>query len=131
MVVDTSAIVALLLGEQQAGQIDSVLAGEVRTTISAANYVELMVVAESRTGAEGALIVEQLLRTFDVGIEPVSPDIARGALDGWRRFGKGRHPAALNFGDCFSYGLAISRDEPLLYVGNDFAQTDVTSALDG
>ena len=131
MVVDTSAIVALLLGEPQAGQIDTVLAGEVRTTISAATYVELLMVVESRTGAEGALIVEQLLRTFDVDIEPVSPDIAGGALDGRRRFGKGRHPAALNFGDCFSYALAISRDEPLLYVGNDFAQTDVTSALDG
>lgn len=130
MVVDTSAVIALLLGETHAEQIDELLASEVKPKIPATTYVELMVVAEARAGPRGALLVEQIIRTFDICIEGVTPDLARMALDGWRRFGKGRHPAALNFGDCFSYALATSSNESLLYVGSDFALTDVASALD-
>lgn len=125
MVVDTSAIMAILLGEPQAEQIDEVLRSAVDTVISAANHVELMIVVESRVGAAGVLIADELLRRLEIKVEGVSQRVAQLAIDGWRRFGKGRHPAALNFGDCFSYGLAIDRSEPLLFVGSDFLRTDV------
>jgi ribonuclease VapC len=130
MVVDTSAVIALLLGEAEAESIDATLRAAHRSVMSAANHVELMMVVESRAGAEGVLIVESLLGRFDVSVEAVTQDVARLAIDGWRRFGKSRHPAGLNFGDCFSYGLAIALDEPLLFVGTGFALTDVRAALD-
>lgn len=125
MVVDTSAIMALLLGEPQAEQIDEVLRSAVDTVISAANHVELMIVVESRVGAAGVLVADELSRRLEIKVEVVSQRVAQLAIDGWRRFGKGRHPAALNFGDCFSYGLAMDRAEPLLFVGSDFSRTDV------
>ena len=87
-------------------------------------------VVESRAGAEGVLLADEALRRLEIGIEDVTAEVARLAVDGWRRFGKGRHPAGLNFGDCFSYGLALARNESLLFVGQDFAQTDIRSALD-
>ena len=129
VVVDTSALVALLLGEPQAETIDGLLRGSPSTSMSAANQLELMIVVETRAGAAGVLIAEELLRRFEITIETVTPRIARIAIDGWRRFGKGRHPAALNFGDCFSYALAIERTESLLFVGNDFSQTDVLRVI--
>ena len=128
MVVDTSAIMALLLGEPEAAQVDSLLS-TTATVISAANHVELMIVVESRAGAAGVLIADELMRRCEIGIEPITAQVAQLALDGWRRFGKGRHIAALNYGDCFSYGLALARSDSLLYVGSDFSQTDVESAL--
>ena len=129
MVVDTSALVALLLDEPMAGQIDALLQTAPTTRISAANHVELMIVVESRAGAAGALVVGELIRRFEIVVESVTPQLALAAVDGWRRFGKGRHPAGLNFGDCFSYALAMDRSEPLLFVGNDFAQTDVQRVI--
>ncbi len=130
MVVDTSAIMALLLGEPEATQIDNLLSTTDQSVISAANHVELLMVVESRAGAEGVLLADEALRRLEIGIEDVTAEVARLAVDGWRRFGKGRHPAGLNFGDCFAYGLALARNESLLFVGQDFAQTDIRSALD-
>ncbi len=129
MVVDTSAIVALLLGEPEAGVIDTLLRTSARTVVSAANHVELLMVVESRSGAEGVLIVEALMRRMEIAVEAVTPEVAQLAIEGWRRFGKGRHPAGLNYGDCFSYALAISQDDTLLFVGRDFGLTDVRPAL--
>lgn len=128
MVIDTSAVMAVLLGEPERAAIELLLqVGPCR--ISAATRVELALVAEGRSGAEGARIADDLLERFDIEVHPVDARIARTAIDGWRRYGKGRHPAGLNFGDCFSYGLAVELGESLLYVGDDFAKTDVESAL--
>jgi len=128
MVIDTSAVMAILLGEPQRAALESMLeSGPCR--MSAATRVELAMVAEGRAGAEGARIAEEFLERFDVGVRSVDVRLARTAINGWRRYGKGRHPAGLNFGDCFSYALAIELGEPLLFVGDDFSKTDVEPAL--
>lgn len=125
IVVDTSAVVAVLGNEPAAGDtIDALDAAEDRL-MSAATLVELGIVMEARLGAAGALAVERFLRDGEVTVVPVDRRQADRALDGWRRFGKGRHPAALNLGDCFTYGLAADRDLPVLCTGNHFSQTDL------
>ncbi len=129
MVVDTSAVMALLLQEPDAEAIDALLRSSASTVMSAANHVELMIVVEARTGPAGVLIAEEALLRLGIEIVAVTSAIARQAIAGWRRFGKGRHGAALNFGDCFSYGLAIERGDPLLFVGDDFSRTDAVPAL--
>lgn len=94
--------------------------------MSAATLVELGVVMEARLGVAGALAVDRLLRDGDVTVVAVDRRQSDQALDGWRRFGKGRHAAALNLGDCFTYALAADRGLPILCTGNDFRQTDLT-----
>ena len=121
---------ALLLDEPEATRIDNLLSTTDQSVISAGNHVELLMVTESRAGAEGVLLLDEALRRLEIGIEDVTAEVARLALDAWRRFGKGRHPAALNFGDSFAYGLARARNESLLFIGQDFAQTDIRSALE-
>jgi ribonuclease VapC len=96
MVVDTSAIMALLLGEPEATRIDNLLSSTDQSVISAANHVELLMAVESRAGAEGVLLADEALRRLEIGIEDVTAEVARLAVDGWRRFGKGRHPAGLH-----------------------------------
>lgn len=88
-------------------------------------------VVEARLGPAGQAQLVALLDRARIEIRPVDECLAQTAINGWRRFGKGRHPAALNYGDCFSYALAIELDEPLLFVGDDFSQTDVEPALTG
>ena len=129
MVVDTSAIVAFALGEPEAGAVARLLAEADALSISAASVLECSLVLGRRFGPIGEEKLDELLREAGIAIVPFDAeqlDLARAA---YRRFGKGRHPAQLNYGDCFSYALAKSLDEPLLYVGEDFAQTDVTAAL--
>ncbi len=128
MVVDTSAIMAVLLDEPQRPAIEAAL-NNGSASISAVTLVELLIVAEGRAGAEGTRIVEALLDRFAIDVVPIDTTQAREAISGWRRFGRGRHPASLNLGDCFSYATAIQRGEQLLFVGNEFAQTDVVPAL--
>jgi ribonuclease VapC len=128
VVVDTSAIMAVLLDEPQRPAIEAAL-NNGSASISAVTLVELLIVAEGRAGAEGARIAEALLERFAIDVVPVDTTQAREAIPGWRRFGSGRHPASLNLGDCFSYAAAILRGEQLLFVGNNFAQTDVVPAL--
>lgn len=126
-VVDTSAIVAVLLEEPGS----EVIAGELMKgscVMSAATRVELGIVVEARAGAAGTQLLEELLARIDVRIAPVDEDQAREALVCWRRFGKGRHEAALNFGDTFAYALAQQTGQPLVCIGNDFSQTDITVA---
>lgn len=129
MVVDTSAIVAVLLGEPESERIDAILTSEAELLISAATHVELAIVVEGRAGSAGSLLLGELIRRVELRVVAVDADLAITAIEAWRRYGKGRHPAGLNYGDCFSYALAISRNEPLLFVGRDFGQTDVVSAL--
>jgi len=126
MVVDTSAIVAILLQEDDAPHYADAIADADSAVLSAASYVELSIVALSR-GARGRVELDGALADAAIEIVPVTIDQARLAADAYARYGKRRHPAALNFGDCFAYALAKSRGEPLLFKGTDFTHTDVVA----
>ncbi len=126
-VVDTSAIVAVLFGEADADEVErKLLAGP--CVMSAATRVELGIVIEAKTGPAGTQLLEELLARIEVDIAPVDAEMTSEAIVCWRRFGRGRHPAALNFGDTFSYALARRLGQSLLFVGDDFAHTDVAAA---
>src|SRR5437764_1039311 len=131
MVIDTSALLAVLLQERSASRIatiiDAAISDDIPRLLSAANYVEATIVIERRRGDGGARELEWLLYRTSLEIVPVDRDQAEIARAAWRRFGKTRHPAALNYGDCFAYALAKSRGLPLLFAGNDFSQTDIES----
>lgn len=126
-VVDTSAVVAVLFGEPGSPEIERELVDS-PCIMSAATRVELAIVVEARAGPAGAQLLDELLTRVEMRIEPVDADMAHEALVCWRRFGKGRHPAGINYGDTFSYALARRMGVPLLFVGEDFAQTDVLVA---
>lgn len=130
MILDTSAIVAILHDEPDGPTMQDALVGSDATAVSAATLVELGMVMEGRRGpTEIWTRVEELLHDAEVEIVPFTAEHAALAREGWRRYGKGRHPAGLNLGDCFAYALAKSRNEPLLFKGDDFAQTDVKAAI--
>jgi ribonuclease VapC len=129
MIVDTSAIMAILQKEPEAPAFGAALTEGARIAISAATLVELCVVAESRAGAAVWAEVEALMADAAIEVAPFTAEQAALAREGWRRFGKGRHPAGLNLGDCFAFALAQERGEPLLFKGGDFALTDVRRAL--
>ena len=112
LVVDTSAVVAVLFNESGAEWLVETLAGGEQRL-------------ESRFGPTGTGAAERFMREAQIEIVDVTPQVAQRSLEGWRRFGKGRHAAGLNFGDCFVYGLASERDLPILCVSGDFAKTDV------
>ena len=95
--------------------------------MSVANFLEASIVLESRGGRAAAHDLDALLETAEIELVPVTGEHLEAARHAWRRFGKGNHPAALNFGDCFAYALARATGEPLLYKGDDFAQTDIDS----
>lgn len=125
IVVDTSALMAILLGEPESDRCIAVLEAESEVMISAGTLAEAMVVADRRNvGPELRALVEDL--GFDVA--PVSGASAGRIAEAYVRWGKGVHPASLNFGDCFAYALAQDLNAPLLFVGEDFAQTDVARA---
>jgi ribonuclease VapC len=125
LVVDTSAIMAIALNEQSASAVQSALESVRGPVISSATIVELSIVAASRVGTDGRTAVRAILETSGVVTVPVDDVQADLAIDAWLRFGKGNHPARLNYGDCFSYALAHHLEVPLLCVGNDFARTDL------
>ncbi len=127
IVVDTSAIVAVLFAEPGGNEIERRLREE-PSVMSAATRVELGIVIEAKTGPAGTQLLEELLGRSQVEVIPVDAELAAEALVCWRRFGKGRHPAGLNFGDVFSYALSRQLGQPLLFVGNDFSHTDVEVA---
>ena len=128
IVVDTSALVAIVLAEPEAQQFAELMRHQ-SVHVSAANVLEAAMVVESRQGPDATRDLEVLLAAYRAHVVPVDADLTWVAHRAWRRFGKGRHPASLNFGDCFSYALAKTQDAPLLYKGVDFAQTDVRSAI--
>jgi ribonuclease VapC len=128
MVVDTSALVAILLDEPETEAFGRVLATTPGPALSAANYVEYGFIARSRR-SQSLAEVEAALGRWRVEVVPVSLAQARLAIEAFARYGKGRHAASLNYGDCFAYALAKERGEPLLFKGDDFAQTDVAAAL--
>ena len=96
--------------------------------MSAANFLEAAIVIESRGGPEAGAELDRFLETAKIALVDVSSEQVQAARRAWRRFGKGNHPAGLNFGDCFAYALAKSSGEPLLFKGEDFAQTDIEVA---
>jgi len=128
MIVDTSAMVAIFYGEPEAADFTKRIHGAASTRISVANYVELSMVIEKQLGPEGMIQVDAFFRRAAITIEPVTIDQGNLARQAFLDFGKGRHKAGLNFGDCFAYALAKDLDEPLLFRGKDFAQTDTRSA---
>jgi ribonuclease VapC len=128
VILDSSALVAILFREPEADAfVDRILAADVRR-ISVATWVELMMVMARETDAESAHDAEAFLEDAEVQIEPVTLEHGRLARQAFLQFGKGRHPAKLNFGDCFAYALAKATGEPLLFKGNDFALTDIATA---
>ena len=130
VVVDSSAIVAVLLGELDAPQFADAMTRSIGDLhISVVTRVEAAIVLEARHGSEATADLQILLGRLSIQEQSVTPAQADLALRAWRRFGKGRHPAKLNFGDCFSYALAASMNARLLFKGDDFRQTDVAAVL--
>lgn len=127
MVIDTSALLAILQDEPERRRFNEALEAAASRNLSVANFVETSIVIEARYGAEGLRDLDLLLEL--AGIDRVPVDIEQGKLArrAFSRFGKGRHPAGLNYGDCFAYALASQLSEPLLFKGEDFSRTDVTA----
>ncbi|MEA2238989.1 MAG: ribonuclease VapC [Thermoanaerobaculia bacterium] len=129
MVIDTSALVAILGDEPERRAFNEAIEAAGSRMMSAANFVEVSIVIECRYGAEGLRDLDHFVERSGIELVPVDAEQARMARVGFGRFGKGRHQAGLNFGDCFSYALAQVLGESLLYKGKDFSLTDVPSAL--
>lgn len=128
MIVDTSALVAIFFGEpEQEAFVRKIHAAE-DCRISVVNHLELFMVIEHRLGAEQSRQVDHFLDRAQIAIDPVTLEQGRVARQAFLDFGKGRHPAGLNFGDCFAYALARIAGRPLLYKGRDFSATDIDSA---
>ncbi|MCA1443132.1 type II toxin-antitoxin system VapC family toxin [Ensifer sp. IC4062] len=128
MVIDTSAIVAIAFDEPEAETCEQKVVDAPRRFISAATILELAIVIEARLGEAGAAELDLWLHKAGVEIVAVDAEQIAVARRAWRSYGKGRHPAGLNYGDCFSYALAKTRNEPLLYKGDDFSRTDIEAA---
>ena len=128
MIVDSSAIIAILRGEPDATLLADALQQSSISRISAVTYVESAIVTDSNRNPVLSRRLDDLLRNSGMRIESVTPRQAEIARQAYRDFGKGRHKAGLNLGDCFAYALAKDMDEPLLFKGNDFRQTDVEPA---
>jgi ribonuclease VapC len=129
VVLDTSALLAVLLGEPERDRFIAALADAEDPLISAATLVESSIVMRAKTGDGGVADLDDVLAAAAVRSVAVDSVQAYLARDAFARFGKGRAAAGLNFGDCFSYALARAMDRPLLFKGDDFSQTDVTPAL--
>jgi len=129
LVVDTSALMAMLLEEPDAEALLDLAVQAPSLYLSTATRLELSLVAESVRHAVEPSELEHLLLGLRVEVLPFDQEQMHWALQGWRHYGKGRHPAALNLGDCFSYGLAKALQAPLLFKGDDFAATDLMPAL--
>lgn len=130
MIIDSSALVAIMLAEPDATRYLGALAAAKEARMSAATYVETGIVADSSRNTADGRRLDALLREARITVEPVTETQAAIARQAYRDFGRGSgHPAALNFGDCFAYALAKDLGEPLLFKGDDFTHTDIRSAL--
>lgn len=129
MVLDSSAIISLLRQEPGSDELLDVIETARVRRVSAATLVEAAIVMQARFGDAGERELDVILHRLGVDVVPVTEEHADIARSAFRRFGKGRHPAALNYGDCFPYALAVSLGEPLLFTGDDFSKTDVVSAV--
>jgi len=130
MIVDTSALIAILRDEEDAMAYARAIANAAISRISAATYVETAAVVDASRDPIASRRFDDLLHEAQFAIAPVTEVQARIAREAYRDFGRGSgHPARLNFGDCFAYALAKAMNEPLLFKGDDFTRTDITSAL--
>jgi ribonuclease VapC len=130
MIVDTSAIIAVLLGEEEADDFTEQILKSDDCLLSAVSFVEASIIAESNGGDGGVRQLDAFIRTAGISIEPVSEEQALAARQAYSDFGKGRHAAGLNLGDCFSYALSKVSGEPLLFKGADFRKTDIRAAIE-
>ena len=126
MVIDTSALLAILLGEPEANAIALAIAREPRRMLSTLSFLEAAIVIEARKGESGGREFDLLLHHIQVELVSMSSEQAEAARNAWRDYGKGHHPAALNIGDCCAYALAKVSGEPLLFKGSDFSKTDIS-----
>lgn len=129
MILDSSAVIALLLREREHEQILSAIAGATAVGIGAPTAVESALVIVARLGPRARPLVADFLREGGIDVIPFVEQHTAVALDAYLRFGKGRHKAALNFGDCLAYAIAHVAQQPLLFVGDDFARTDVEPVI--
>ena len=129
MVIDTSALLAILQDEAERRVFNEAIEAAESRVLSVANLVETSIVIESRYGAEGLRDLDLFIERAGIELADVDLDQARMARYAFSRFGKGRHSAGLNFGDCFAYALASWLEQPLLFKGDDFSATDVISAI--
>ena len=125
MIIDTSAIIAILLGEPESRTLIEAITDTSYRGMSAAGFVEASIVLEARYGYEGIRDFDLFLAKAGIELVPVDIEQAQIARRVFRKYGKGRHSAGLNFGDCFSYALAKATNDSLLFKGNDFSQTDI------
>jgi len=128
MVVDTSAILAILGNEPERRRFNEAIEASDIRSMSTASFVESSIVLEMRYGYDGVRDLDLFVATAEITLVPVDSDQAHIARQAFRDYGKGRHPAALNFGDCFAYALAKATGEPLLFKGEDFSKTDIEAA---
>lgn len=125
MVIDTSAITAILLGEPTAEKLARAIAGDGKRLLSASSSLEAYMVITAKKGEAGSRELDLLLHRCQIETVSLNADQAELARKGWLTFGKGRHAAGLNIGDCCSYALSKYSGEPMLFVGDDFSQTDI------
>ncbi len=125
MVIDTSALLAILLAEPEAETFARAIAGDPRRLVSAVSAFEAAIVIRSRKGPAGTRELDLLIHSAGMSIVSFDEEQVQVARAAYERYGKGRHPAALNLGDCSSYALARTSGEPLLFKGNDFSQSDI------
>ena len=130
MIIDTSAIVAVLFAESDAARYERAIATAWPRRMSVVALLEAALVVESRGGPAAGQDLDLFLQEAEIELVPVTPEQTAVARLAWRRYGKGNHPAALNFGDCFAYALAQETGEPLLFKGEDFLLTDVGRVAD-
>jgi len=128
MVIDTSALVAILLDEPERRAFNEKIEADPRRLLSAVTFVETALVIEARVGEAGGRELDLFLHRANVETVPVDADQAEIARRAFRRYGRGRHPAGLKFGDCFAYALVKTTGEPLLFKGDDFGRTDIVAA---
>ncbi|MDE2806378.1 MAG: type II toxin-antitoxin system VapC family toxin [Gemmatimonadota bacterium] len=128
MIVDSSAVLAILFDEPDARRHAAAIMGAHPCRMSVANVLEASMALERRGGEPAAQDLDTLLQRAEIELVSVTVEHLEEARRAWRRFGKGNHPAALNFGDCFAYALARTTGEPLLFKGNDFGRTDIDAA---
>jgi len=125
VVIDPSAILAIIYGEPEEKIFLELVESNETCLLSSPGYVELSIVLGTRHGEQGVEYLKLLLKELSITVFPFTPEQAQLAAEAFLKFGKGRHPARLNMGDCFSYGLAKAMKQPLLFKGNDFIQTDI------
>ncbi len=125
MVIDTSALICIINSEPEAESFLRLIHADQRRLISVVSIVEAGIVLEKRFGSTGSRELENAIHRLKLSVETVDQEQGRAALLAFWRFGKGLHPAGLNFGDCFTYALARTTSEPLLFKGNDFSKTDL------